>query len=56
MDGWFGCTGDLKDEAVLEFTVESDGKVKRAVVAAVLAGATTTSVAAAVAPRAGSGK
>ncbi len=56
VDGWFGCTGDLKDEAVLEFTVESDGKVKRAAVAAALAGATTTSVAAAAAPRAGSGK
>ncbi len=56
VDGWFGCTGDLKDEAVLEFTVESDGKVKRAAVAAALAGATTTSVAAAPAPRAGSGK
>lgn len=56
VDGWFGCTGDLKDEAVLEFTVESDGKVKRAAVAAALVGATTTSVAAAAAPRAGSGK
>ncbi|AMO77613.1 metallohydrolase [Pseudomonas sp. R3.Fl] len=56
VDGWFGCTGDLKDEAVLEFTVESGGTVRRATVAAVLAGAATTSVAAAVAPRAGSGK
>lgn len=56
VDGWFGCTGDLKDEAVLEFTVESSGKVKRVVLAAAMAGATTTSVAAAVAPRAGSGK
>ncbi|NQD91202.1 metallohydrolase [Pseudomonas sp. CrR25] len=56
VDGWFACTGDLKDEAVLEFEVESDGKVKRAAVAAVLAGAVTSSVAAAAAPRAGNGK
>ncbi len=56
VDGWFGCTGDLKDEAVLEFTVESNGKVKRLAVAAALAGGTTTSVAAAVAPRAGRGE
>lgn len=56
VDGWFGCTGDLKDEAVMEFTVEPGGKVKKAAVAAALAGATTTSVAAAVAPRAGSSK
>jgi hypothetical protein len=56
VDGWFGCTGDLKDEAVMEFTVEHGGKVKKAAVAAALAGATTTSVAAAVAPRAGSDK
>lgn len=56
VDGWFGCTSDLKDEAVLEFTVESDGKVKRAAVAAALAGVTTTSVAASAAPRAGRGK
>ncbi|HHH9110776.1 metallohydrolase [Pseudomonas aeruginosa] len=56
VDGWFGCTGDLNDEAIMEFTVEADGKVKKAAVAAALAGATTTSVAAAVAPRAGSDK
>lgn len=56
VDGWFGCAGDLKDEAVMEFTVEPGGKVKKAAVAAALAGATTTSVAAAVAPRAGSSK
>lgn len=53
VDGWFGCTGDLKDEAVLEFTVESGGKVKRVAVAAALAGAAASSVGAVAAPRAG---
>lgn len=53
VDGWFGCTGDLNDEAVLEFTVESGGKVKRLAVAAALTGSVTNSVASAAAPRAG---
>ncbi|MGM8936987.1 metallohydrolase [Pseudomonas neustonica] len=53
VDGWFGNTGDLKDEAVLEFTVESGGKVKRLPIAAALAGSVTSSVAAVAAPRAG---
>lgn len=53
VDGWFGCTGDLKDEAVLEFSVEPGGKIKRVAVAAVLAGSVASSVAAAAAPRAG---
>lgn len=50
IDGWFGCTGDLKNKAVLEFEVAGDGKLIRAIAAATSA-ATSTAVAAA--PRAG---
>lgn len=56
VDGWFGCTGDLGDDEVLEFTVESEGRVKRVGVAGALAGVAAGSVAAAPAPRAGTGK
>lgn len=52
-NGWFGCTGDLLDEPVLEFTVESGGKVKKVGVAAALAGTAGSSVGAVAAPRAG---
>lgn len=50
VDGWFGCTGDLKDKAVLEFEVAADGKLIRAAVGLASAAAST---AAAAAPRAG---
>lgn len=49
-DGWFSCTGDLKNAAVLEFEVARDGKLLPAVVGAVSAAA---SAATAAAPRAG---
>ncbi|HBO9749931.1 metallohydrolase [Pseudomonas aeruginosa] len=51
VDGWFSCTGDLKDKAVLEFEVASDGKLVRA--AAVGLASAAASTAAAAAPRAG---
>jgi hypothetical protein len=50
VDGWFGCTGDLKDKAVLEFEVASNGKLIRAGVGLASAASAT---AAAAAPRAG---
>lgn len=54
VDGWFTCTGDLKDKAFLEFELLADGKVKLAAAAA-LVGSVPTAVAATVPPRAGSG-
>ncbi|RON69386.1 metallohydrolase [Pseudomonas fluorescens] len=56
VDGWFTCTGDLGDKAAMDFEVRADGKVKLLAVAAALAGAVPTAVAATVAPRAGSGE
>jgi hypothetical protein len=53
VDGWFTCTGDLGDKAAMDFEVLADGKVKRLIGAAALAGAVPSTVAAAVAPRAG---
>ncbi|ELM8135465.1 metallohydrolase, partial [Escherichia coli] len=50
VDGWFSCTGDLKDKTVLEFEVARDGKLIPAIVGAVSA---ATSAATAAAPRAG---
>ncbi|HHP7414602.1 TPA: metallohydrolase, partial [Klebsiella pneumoniae] len=50
VDGWFSCTGDLKDTAFLEFEVAGDGKLIPAIVGAVSAAA---SAATAAAPRAG---
>ncbi|ENV3372817.1 hypothetical protein ACFJ3W_003632 [Salmonella enterica] len=50
VDGWFSCTGDLKDKAILEFEVAIDGKLIPAIVGAASAAA---SVATAAAPRAG---
>lgn len=52
-DGWFGCTGDLKNEAVLELEVAHDGKLVRVGTVGVASAATST--AAAAAPRAGTG-
>lgn len=51
VDGWFGCTGDLKDAAVLELEVASNGSVSR--IAAVGIASAAASTAAAAAPRAG---
>ncbi|EMF4711970.1 metallohydrolase [Providencia stuartii] len=53
VDGWFSCTGDLKDKTILEFEVATDGKLIPAVVGGISA-ATSTAVAAA--PRAGLSK
>ena len=50
VDGWFSCTGDLKDTAFLEFEVAGDGKLIPAIVGAVSA---AVSAATAAAPRAG---
>ncbi|KNH29500.1 metallohydrolase [Pseudomonas syringae] len=52
VDGWFGCTGDLKDAAVLELEVASNGSVS--LIAAVGIASAAASTAAAAAPRAGS--
>lgn len=50
VDGWFSCTGDLKDTTFLEFEVAGDGKLIPAIVGAVSAAASAATVAA---PRAG---
>lgn len=50
VDGWFGCTGDLKDKEFIEFEVTQSGTISR-VVAGVASAAAST--AAAAAPRAG---
>lgn len=52
VDGWFGCTGDLKDKEYIEFEVTQSGTIVRAVAGAASAAAST---AAAAAPRAGLG-
>lgn len=52
VDGWFGCTGDLKDKEFIEFEVTQSGTIAR-VVAGVASAAAST--AAAAAPRAGLG-
>ena len=48
VDGWFGCTGDLKDKEFIEFEVTQSGTIARVVAGVVSAAAST---AAAAAPR-----
>ncbi|MEN4582621.1 metallohydrolase [Pantoea agglomerans] len=52
VDGWFGCTGDLKDKEYIEFEVTQSGTIVRTVAAVVSAASST---AAAATPRAGLG-